>query len=307
MLVLVRWLGGFKIPDQALYGAFMNPDLIELVGERFVALRLEKHMNAPFRSRKSYGMSGSTFGSALLVVSPAGKVLCETFSLDPHAAYAFLLDAAPGLSGQAALPAGDDLSRAERLVRRGELDRAMKLLGDASSAGAQLLRASIHRRRRQGAQALEALGRARAAGGDPPLVALEEARVLVRLGREDEARDRLRGITTGDPGLLARTFFWRGVLDRRADPSRAPEPWQQLTEQHPDSRFAWQAAALLDIPSYGLPGRIRSRWPRAEVLASLRPAIPARNTRIREIQRDAVAFVLRSQRADGSWISPTEL
>ena len=41
--------------------------------ERFVAMRLGKTTPAPFRSQQSYGMSPTTFGTAILVVTPAAQ------------------------------------------------------------------------------------------------------------------------------------------------------------------------------------------------------------------------------------------
>ena len=55
VLVLVRRYPGFTIPDQMRQGVFTDPDIVDLVGERFVALHLRDGMPAPFRAQQIAG------------------------------------------------------------------------------------------------------------------------------------------------------------------------------------------------------------------------------------------------------------
>ena len=48
VLVFCDLYSAFNVGDTANHGAFMDPDVVELVGERFVAWRLVKTSPAPF-------------------------------------------------------------------------------------------------------------------------------------------------------------------------------------------------------------------------------------------------------------------
>ena len=92
VLLLVRSLSSFDISDQASAGPLMDPDVVDLVRERFVALRFEKGMDAPFVAQENYGMGPSTFGTSFLVVTPGGDVLGDTFSMEPTSVHDFLIE-----------------------------------------------------------------------------------------------------------------------------------------------------------------------------------------------------------------------
>ena len=47
----------------------MHPDLVALVRERYVPFRLNKGMRVPFEDRELYGLSGTSFGSCVLVAT----------------------------------------------------------------------------------------------------------------------------------------------------------------------------------------------------------------------------------------------
>jgi hypothetical protein len=318
VLALVRRYPGFAIPNEMLSGPFMDPDVIELVNERFVALHLKDGMPAPFRSQSSYGMSGTTFGNALLVVSPDGQVLRETHTTDTSACYDFLVESLrrlPDFAGGAEPEGLDRIGRAVRALRRGELERAAELCPEPSTAREHLLLAGIGRRRRDGTAAIAAIRAARAAGGpgvDARQLALDEAFLHLRTEDPAAARavlDRLLAEdeeATDDPAAT----FWRGICSL-ADGEREEglELLRGLVAEHPDARWAWQAAALLTSPVFDRRGTIRTAWPEEDLLAALRTPEPAPvdSAPVADVARDALRFLLDAQRADGSWISPSEI
>lgn len=309
VLVVVRSYPGYDLPDETSSGAFMDADVVELIGERCVALRLDQDMPAPFREHDSYGMSRTTFGFGILLVAPDGKVLHETHATHPDAVYAFLRENVvrhPEYGGVTVGQDGTPLSRAARHLARGELAAAAPLLADVSSAEGYRLRASLHRRLHRGEEALRDLRNASDAGGDRVALALETANVQLRLGRDEAARRTLAGVAGGDLGEHAGALlFWQGVCALRAgDSAAAVQAWQRLCAEHGDDRHAWKAAALLE--NFGsLGGQLRTEWPDPAILASLRTPSPASD--FDDVERRAVDALLTDQREDGSWICPSEL
>lgn len=313
VVVVVRAYPGFNLSDETRTGPFMDPDVLDLVRERYVPYRFAPGDAAPFAAPDSpYGLSATTFGQAILVVSPDGLVLEETASIHDVAAHAFLLRALerhPGLAGEEVPASVTGLARAERLARRGEFAAAERLLSGDFSAAAHRLRASIFRRTRRGTDALEAIAKARAAtpAGDPALADLdvEEAVVRLRLGDDAAARARLDAAPERPDAL-----YWRGVLDLRASGATAARAaWTRLVEKHPENRWAWKAAAELASTRLAMGLSIRTEWPSEELLASIdvRDRAPLERERLADAERDGLAFLLRSQREDGSWIGPFAL
>jgi len=309
VVVAVRSYPGFAISDELKTSTFMDPDVVALVRARFVPLRFSLSDDAPFKDQTNYGMSGTTFGQALLAVSPEGRVLLETPAVHPAAAYPFLLEALaldPELSGGPPPSGAPALERARCHADRGEFDRAEALLAKDPSSSARLLRATILRRQRRGEEALAEIALAREALGDGPSADADRAEAVIqlRLGRDEWARQALERVLAGvpdDPEAL----YLAGILDLRAkgaDAARAT--WARLLERSPGSRWAWKAAADLSSTRLDLGMRIRTEWPAADVLASLRSVrkAPARRSEVARAEREAVDFLVRSQRADGSWV-----
>ncbi|MBK8979902.1 MAG: hypothetical protein IPM29_28730 [Planctomycetes bacterium] len=317
VLVLVRRYPGFAIPDEMRIGPFMDRDIVELVQERFVALRLEDGMPAPFRGQSSYGMSGTTFGNALLVVSPAGEVLRETHTPNVAACYDFLVESLAHLPGFPGSPEPEGLScieRAERALRRGELAAAADLCAKPSTAREHLALAGVHRRQRNTAAALAELARAR--------TVRDEATDLQRL-RLDEAWLELRA---GDPATARASLVAPAGDSPDAETAREAEfltaicslaegNWDAgfarlrgIVAEHPDARWAWSAAAILASPTLDRTRPLPARWPDEQLVAELRTPPPAASgAPLADVARDALAFLLAAQRPEGSWISPTEL
>ena len=84
ILVVVRSYPGFDIPDSTAISTFMDEDVLALISTRLVPLRLAAGDPAPIRDANVYGMSRSTFGVALLLVSADGEVLADTPHVNPE-------------------------------------------------------------------------------------------------------------------------------------------------------------------------------------------------------------------------------
>jgi len=315
VLVVAQVYGGFDISDGPAVGPFMEPDVVALVKSRFVPLRFRRDLEAPFRDPEVYGLSGSTFGQALLIVSPEGKVLRETFSMDERAVYD-LLRVAAGEFGGVTQPPPAGLGRLEQArwwLENGDLARAATVLRRLRSAPGEdraeawLLQARLQRLRRDGKAALEALREAVRAGAEPSRVAIERAETLARLG-DFAAAEAALDAAPGAP--QPRALWWRGALRlRRGDVAGARAAWEQLVAAHPEDRWAWRAAGMLISTTMALGLGMRLDWPPEEELAATRPP-PYESLPPRLAPRalaEAVDWLLAHQRADGSWLSPGEI
>lgn len=318
ILVYVRAYAGFRLTDQVRTLTFTDPDVVDLVRARFVPLRLSATTDSPLRSPEVYGLGPWTFGTAVLVASADGEVRADVGCLQPWALYD-ALRALPDPPGPRDGPGpereggrtrgGED---PEGRIARGDLEGALSALAGDGSDRARALRAGIHRRLRRGDEALAEIAGAdgRGAGEDAALL-LEEGRVLLRMGRFAGAREAFERLTRQekDPGAANEAAYWLGALllqgGRKAETETA---WRALLADHPDDRWTWRAAGMLG--STGFPYGIGERlaWPEAAVEeATRRPEpgpLPA--SEARDAERGAVAWLVRHQRPDGSWTSPTE-
>jgi hypothetical protein len=144
--------------------------------------------------------------------------------------------------------------------------------------------------------------------GLPPTTrAVRRAEVLGRFGRADEALALLATIPAGDAAWPAALFHRGNTLSARDLPA-AQADWEELLRSHPESRWAWYAAALNEIGYLQLATGGVEPWPTAEELAAARPrrrATPAGGgsaADMASIERAAVRFLLDTQRLDGSFI-----
>lgn len=314
VLAVVRALPGFDISDETLTESFMDPDVIELVSERFVPLRYRLGMDAPFERQEVYGLSATTFGSSALVVTPEGRVFAhERAPFDW-----FLRDvvARPGFpAGPALRAAKDPLARAEQRVRRGELPAALAELADAAGREIHRARAGILRRMRRGEEALAELAAAReAAGAEGALdvdIDLDEALVLARLGRLEKALERVERALAGAPNhaRAPEAQHLRGALQYASGARSAAErTWRRLVDEAPESRWAWKAAGTLLGTAWLLDRGGAVAWPPEEQYSALLvpPFDPGDASEPAALEREAVRYLVSRQEADGSWFSPTE-
>jgi tetratricopeptide (TPR) repeat protein len=317
VLVPVYSLGGFKISDEASIGPFMDPDIVNLVRERFVAFRYQVGTPAPFASQESYGLSATTFGSSVLIITPEAEVVGTTFSMEETSFELFLrrhLAKHPESCGPASPGKRIGLDLAAWHFRRGELDATADLLEEDPSLEARLMEAALLRRQREGEAGLEMIAKAReeGIGGLAADFSAEEARILMKLGRFEEAIRAWTRILEdhAESAQVQEARFQLGICtlnDTTKD--ETVELWNELIEEQEESRWAWKAAAMLKNPIFdqGLSGRLD--WPPEHILAALEAPefemLPAEEAR--RAEQEAKDFLLRNQRADGSWISPTEV
>ena len=93
IIATAQFYSGFTLQalDYARIGPFMEPDIIELARERFIVMKLTKEADAPFKSGHVYGMGPSSFGVAVLFVTPDGKVVGDAFNFEQFYLYDYML------------------------------------------------------------------------------------------------------------------------------------------------------------------------------------------------------------------------
>lgn len=319
VLLVVHEYRSFAIPSYKLLHGLCDIDVLRLVRSRFVPLRYTPAMRAPLRrgDGEEYGMGPATLGAALLVVTPDGEVVSETHATDAFFVYDFLrsaLDGLPAATGLDAPSGPSPAAEAARLLARGEHDAAGEAIGEADGVAEHMVLAGLRRRQRRGADALEHLAAARAAAGGDGLLAeadLAELVVQLRLGDFAAAVRSARALAArGSPIAEAPAVRYWSALAAICDGDRdgGLGVLAGLAADHPQDRWAWQGAVVLAACREDPDARLHVTWPPEEVLASLATPPPAGATAgPTEVARDAVTFLQRQQRADGSWISPSEL
>ena len=294
---------GFDIPDEAKRSVFTDPDVIELVRERYVPFELRELGSVPFASPERYGLSKTTFGVACLLVTPDGDVVAE----QRLPGYRFLREHARGGDEPADdLPA---LERASALIARGEHDAASELLEGEESAAALGMLADVARRERRGPDALALLDRARVAPGGEALAAdlgADRLRVLLGLGRQREAVELARDLLEDHPAhaRAPEVRFRLGETERALGNREAAEAvLTELCDELPEDPWAAQAAALLMHPMWEIAERWDRRWPDEALVELMTPKVfePLPRSRAAQALDDAVAWLLDRQVTDGSW------
>lgn len=291
VLVVVEQYRGLAIERYAPSTLFMDTDFVGLVQERFVPFVWHDRCGAPFEAPEVYGLGPFTFGQGLLFADAEGRIVGEGTSLDPFAGWDAAMAALKARPGRAA-PEG---AGADFLLRRGELDAAEKALAAEDARG----RADLLRRRRRGDEALRALAAAREAGAKG--LEVEEAVLRIRMGQFGEAERLLEGKDAPE------AVFWRLLargMREGLEPLRAETV--ALAKAHPDDRWAWRAAAMQC--GRGMASGIdRAAWhDEARLAGCLLPPYEPVDDAARA-ERDAIAFLLRTQLKDGSWPSPHAL
>ncbi|MBC8327583.1 MAG: hypothetical protein H8E31_02440 [Planctomycetes bacterium] len=298
VLLYARFYPGFDMSDSVISGPLMDPDIVALGQEHFVPLRLTRQTEAPFRSAEVYGMGGSTFGQGVLVADADGDILAEDSLLQSLTLYAALLRGleAGGVAFDDGRPEGE-------------------------GAAAALARAKWHRRQLDSAAAFTeihaALAAADAAGlaPDAPLrdeLALTQATVLIGSGQVERAEQRLRAWLEerpGSPQVPEARFLLGGCRFHFEDLEGSKMEWLGLAEEYPDSRWAWQAAALLQSTFFEQALGADLAWEDPARIARFgwRPAQPLAVAAAARAEADALAWLLADQLSDGSWIGPSAL
>lgn len=316
VLAYARFYSGFTFSDPVLTGALMDPDVEAMIRERFIPFRLTKERKTPLHDHASYGLSASSFGTSLIVCTPDGEVVEEEFCTHRAAIHDLLvraLEKRPEATGPEPVDEQEPLARAARLLRRGELSAAQELLGDDASVEGLRLRASLHRRLRQGPAARELLAAAREKAGAEEMggLLLDEAHVLMGMG-EDLAALELLEEFLADHSASERAEearYWQGALLVTADsPEAARKLLLPLALGSHTSRWSRKAAALVTATGFDMGLTEFVTWPPENVMEALEvPEFAALELdQVDAAERDALRFVMEHQRADGSWINPAE-
>jgi len=141
---------------------------------------------------------------------------------------------------------------------------------------------------------------------------MEEAAILLRMGRFREAEELLSTFSSLHPTSSRgpEAQYWLGAVRLRLQGKKGGEPiWRGIIESHEDSRWAWKAGGALKSTAFSIGEGEKLAWPPAEILKTLErpPAQPLNHSKRSQAERDAIEFLLRHQRDDGSWISPSEV
>jgi len=310
VLVAVELYAGLQIPDR-IPPLFEEGTLADLLRSRFVGLRWKQGMKAPFQDPSVYGMGAHTFGAGILVATPDGAIVGQCIPLTSLILDQFLcsmLRARPEFRGLSLGEFSDPLDRAEAHLKRGEFEEAEALLR-ASAVTVRSLRLQARRciRLRKGPEAREALRRARELAGPDEAADLsaEEGLVLVGLGKLGEAASSFRSVPPAHPrGPEAR--FWLSRILLRESPADARAGFEELLKTAPGSRWGKAAAALLAPGGLETATLMRLAWPAdaaLDVVRDVKPH-PLETAEAARATDGAIRFLIRSQQADGSWITP---
>ena len=306
---------GFAIGNQLNESVFMSPEIISLVDHRFVAVRWNRGQPAPFVSHEVFGLSASTFGAGLLVCTPDGQVVRQIFFLQPVLVADGLRGALQEHPESAPPPKAPTTQRAEAvafLIDSGQLEAARELIGeqiDDESGAIAFQRTRLHRIKREGNEAIQALQTAKQRS-TPALHArllLEEATIRIGLGQNDAAENALRRCMNDSPNDTERAeaMFLLGALSWAAgDVQRASEQWTALTHKLPEQPYAWAGAAALLGPALAMDIKPDLSWPSeaAERIATIPATAPKSSTfDITPVIVEAADWLIEAQRPDGEW------
>ena len=312
--VAVHLLGGFDVENPWLGGSFMEPELIDLFNKRYVPVLFERGWNAPFEDQSSYGMGPYSFGNTLLLVTPDGEVVAEgTVPYDD-----FLRANLSRMRGSKLPPtlrrSAGRLDRAEELVKRGELESAKTLLMGTHAARGHLLLARIHVRERQveaWAAALRAAHRAKDAVEFSVERDMAQAQYDLAMGRIDQAKEaylRVLDKHADSPQAPEAAWLLGRIENQQLGPEAAKQRWMQLIEDHPESRWAWQAAYTLRSQVFATGLVAPLEWPDLKAFDTyLHPApAPIELGREERAREEAITFLLETQYTDDSWLTPMD-
>lgn len=282
---LILWYC-FRLPGSHMYrgrlldryaraALFTDPAVVDLVGAKFIPLR----MAAEEELTSLLGIRRFDFVEpGFILLTPEGKVVhtisrLRTFNpLWIRSALVGVLQKHPSYNA----PAGES---PEDLLRGGDDERAL-LKVDAERMSLVL------RRLGRPEEALKVQG--------PPL---QRGLALVELGRLEEARRVLEKETAPE------ALYYLSAIDRWT--GRDPEPcWRELVSRHPESPWAWRAAAnLVRGPDTRPDGPLANLFEDLEYRPVEGPprstVLPASDTDA--VVRHAVEFLLRAQGPEGSW------
>jgi hypothetical protein len=303
LIFVVVWsVSGFKVHPGLLLMNFTEPELTDLINERFVPLLYTKRDKAPFHDPAVYGMGPSFFGAGLLFATPEGKIVAETY---PLGSGLWIDDYSRRLLAKLGGTTGNT---AESCLKRGEVDLVLEMLASPTSAREWRLRATALRRLRKGDDALQAIAKARAAGGPEADLAADEALTHLHMGKAEESQFSRWLEKNAKHARSPEMRFSLAMLKMsRAGFAAAKADLEKIAREHADSPWAWRAAVLLVESkkrdgSWGKGADLA--WPAEALFEAARDAKPDPLTDLDRVRAGAVKVLLSDQRADGSWGAP---
>lgn len=193
---------------------------------------------------------------------------------------------------------------AEDLIRWGDLDGARDELEPKSDARSKYLLGTVYRRLRQPDKARAALAEAKKDEAIAPLAQVEEALIAMKQGRLDEARKGFEAAPQSERKPEAR--YYAACLDLlEGREKEAFDGWRALAG---DTRWGWRASSQLTKHRDTTPDGAMIHafetlvWGPEGTYAPMATTTWARTDKdVADVSKRAVEFLLRHQRADGSW------
>lgn len=301
----------YPIPNQWLNGPLANTDVRALFNERFVCLAMDAKTPANMRRPDKYGLSGSAFGSALILFTAEGSFLKETNLVQSDHVYSVCLQALtsnPGATGSP-IDKSNPITQGGGYLRRGDFGELERVLSGNESAEAHLLRARSYRLQRQGAKASKALKKAWTLKTEALLAELlfEQGRLQMGLGQLAEAEASLKSLATRHPKhqKSPEALFWLGACRfQQGKQKEAVYYWEALIAALPNNSWSWKAAANL----LGQGAFVRKRetlvWFTDKQLSDLEAPPATIPFNLERAEQRALNFLLKSQVPSGQWQSP---
>lgn len=318
VLVVISSHSSFEIPDSTQLITFTDEDVITLVRERLVPVRLTKNDPSPLQDRGVYGLSATTFGIGFVLLTADGEFIADTPHYEPLTLLTWAaheLDRHP--EREVEWP-DDAVESAKLALDRGQYELAQEMLdgADEGRADTQLALARIHEWRFDGKAALTALEAA--VEIDPSLAATVAPDIARLMLREQEGTKKVIAALApalDDEASPAHTeaLFVRALAEHRQDGFDAARDTRlTLVREHADSRWAWLAASYLQLEPYitaSSDKEIGLGWPYRDAIGLARePLYEARpRSEIDDAEREALAWLRAAQREDGSWPSVRDL
>jgi tetratricopeptide (TPR) repeat protein len=277
---------------------FCDEDVVNMINLRCIPLRL-----ACDRS-----ITEVTKLKALDVVEPAvvlldaeGTVLWKIDRIRTFDADWFAYQIREALKKHAPIPSTDSV---DDLLRLGDFEAARGQLEKKSDAKSKYLLATVYRRLREPDKARAALAEAKNDAATAPLAQVEEALLAMKQGKFEEARKGFDQAAACERSPEAKYF--RACIDFLSGREKeAFDTWKELAG---DSRWGWKSASQLTKHKDTTPdgAMVHSfetlTWGADATYTPLSTTVWGRTEKdIDDLSRRAVEFLLRHQRADGSW------
>jgi len=292
VLVVFEVYRGLLNSRFTLKTVFMHPDMVELVNERFVPMFWTSGTDAPFNKPEVFGLGPVTFGSGMMIADAEGRIIGQAVTGHPDYLYDFcreVLSEHPG-----AKPANE--SDPLEAVRRGELERAARLLGKPLTGLEWRTQADLQRMLRDGEKAQAAIDKARSEGEK----SLDNLEAWLWLNRSEPAKAAKATAKAKDPAGV----FWKCCATATLKGYEAVEKeLRELALEHPESRWGWWAAAIVTEPRlHGVLDMFA--WPDDRQFKAWDIPDYEPKTDTDAARKDAVRFLLKSQGEDGRWVNP---